>query len=466
MPAQHEDTNKYVVTQSNNLIEANYSDAKLPAKAMKIARLLVSKISPDDNNLRLIKIKNAAIREYLGYKKNVPYNRFNKDLLDVCQRLNKQPVTILTEEKKILNAYFISSWESNTISDTTEFEISGKLRKYLVQLKENFTSYQLQNIPKLNSAYSIRIYELLISYRKIGKRKFTVEDLKSKIGCNYELYGHFKKKALLKAQQDLRDHTNIRFEFEEIKNGRKVVELQFYIYPNKPEKQSSQTVLAFLDDSIEINTQIGFTEEVVKRIYDTGISYNNITKYTQIGFEIIKDKETRNNAMNRCKTLEDYYCEKLTLLEQSKVERNPAGFLIKALKEDWQIQEISKRHNEAKEGREKVKRYKHIQKLKREYLALVKKHNKDIDALFSSWITENTDIFAQIYDSIEDNGSVVRLKKPHLNPMENYAQSPFLKAEVQIRIRQQYPTVIRSLEEQEIYLGNIRQELKEAGENI
>ena len=92
------------------------------------------------------------------------------------------------------------------------------------------------------------MYELLYQYKSIGKRKFELEDLKNKIGCNYNLYGHFKKKALEKAQTDLLNNTDIRFEYEELKTGRKVTSLIIYIYPNNPKQNDPQGVLSFLEE--------------------------------------------------------------------------------------------------------------------------------------------------------------------------------------------------------------------------
>ncbi|MEM6338429.1 MAG: replication initiation protein [Pseudomonadota bacterium] len=454
-------SDKYVVTQSNTLIEADYSQSNLPAKSLKIARLIVAKISPDDNNFRLIKIQNNAIRRYLGYRSNVPYNRFNEDLEDVCKRLNKEPLRISTGESKLLNAFLISSWEVDLVNDTTEFEISGKLKPHLLQLKRNYTSYLLENIPRLNSSYSIRIYELLAMYRKIGKRKLSVDDLKAKIGCNYEMYGHLKNKAILKAQKDLKKYTNIRFEFEEIKNGRKVAFLVFYIYPNNPEKKDKQQALNFLDEAIIVGDEIGFSDEVVKRIYETGISLKNITNYINLGFDIIVSEADRKAAVERCKTLEIYFCEKLTLLEQTKTTSNPAGFFIKALKEDWKIIGIKKKTQQKKNTGERKKALVQANKLLKEKRSLEKENEAAVKTIMTNWIAQNKVKYLDIYDNIEDYGKVVRLKKPHLDPMENYEQSPFLTATINIEVMKKYPHLFREVKAKQQRIKDIEDLVKE-----
>ena len=48
----------------------------------------------------------------------------------------------------------------------------------------------------------------------------------------YKLYADFKKKTIVVAQKELKEKTDICFEFEEIKIGRKIVEINFVILKN------------------------------------------------------------------------------------------------------------------------------------------------------------------------------------------------------------------------------------------
>lgn len=420
---------KYLVTQANRLIEADYSDAKLPARALKVGRLIVSKISPDDKDFRLIRVKNRAIKQYLGYRSSVPYNRFNGDLEDICKRLNEEPVRIKTEKGTILNAFFISSWEIDLKAGYTVFEISGRLKDYLLELKKNYTTYQLENIPKLNSSYSIRMYELLSQYKRIGKRKFELENLKKMIGCNYDMYGHFKSKALLKAHKDLKEHTDLRFEFEEIKHGRKVAELIFYIYPNNPHEHAEQGVLSFLDDAIDVEENHNFAGYIAEKVMCLGINAKNLERLLAQGFDIIEDEQARDAAQKRCKTIEAYYLEKLTLLEQSKAKANPAGFFIKALREDWLSPKLKRTESKPKKkGRSHAK--KKLHSLERKETDLQKKHEALRQSIFNKIIKGNPDEFQRIYESIEDDHPVIRYKKPGLTPLENYKDSIFLRVKI------------------------------------
>ena len=66
----------------------------------------------------------------------------------------------------------------------------------------------------------------------------------------------------------------------------------------------------------------------------SGIKTKAATQYAELGFGIIKNEDKRGVAVERCVTIETYYAEKAALLGSYKTE-NPAGFIIKALQEDW-----------------------------------------------------------------------------------------------------------------------------------
>lgn len=84
------------------------------------------------------------------------------------------------------------------------------------------------------------MYELLKAYEGIGKRIFEVEELKQILGVEekYAKYANFKTRILLKAQEDIQKHTDIRFTFEELSDyGRRVERIAFIIHKNKQQSE-------------------------------------------------------------------------------------------------------------------------------------------------------------------------------------------------------------------------------------
>ena len=66
----------------------------------------------------------------------------------------------------------------------------------ITRLEEHFTSYQLKQVSQLTSKYAIRLYELLIAWREVGKTpQIDLAEFRQKIGVEakeYERMHHFK----------------------------------------------------------------------------------------------------------------------------------------------------------------------------------------------------------------------------------------------------------------------------------
>ena len=462
----------YVVAQHNALIEANYP-AGLSVRANKIIRLIFSLIKPNEENLREHTIGIKTVKKYLGYNLSDSHGRFNADLKDISKRLNKEPIEINTGDKKILTAYFISSYEIDHLNQTVTFEISGKLRPYLLHLKKNYTSYFLSNIPKLKSSYSIRIYELLIQYKKIGIRVFALDDLQNKVGAKdqtaYELYSNFKNRVLKKSQKDLEKYTDIRFEFDEIKTGRKVTSLKFYILPNKPKKkEDTQALLPFLEPELiaeEENNNV--SETIISRLAQKGINQKTIEIFILKGFNAIENEEKRQEAKERCGTIEIYFVEKLTLLEQQKdKQKNPAGFLVRAIKEDWLSKKLIDDTKEVDAKKKIAAKNRKIHTLKYRLNELEQKERKAEKAVLDKLLSDN-DIFLNAFNPTMEELSTNKFFQENyyqniknLPPLEQYKKTSFISVSVNNKLKDSYPEKFEQILLLEKTISGIKKELE------
>jgi len=114
-----------------------------------------------------------------------------------------------------------------------------------LEVKEKYLKYKLENILSLRSSYVIRLYEILKDWLELNKRYgnkaekiISLEEFRNilEIPKSY-MFGDIKRQILEKAKKELEQHTDIIFDYEEIKTGRKVTHLKFYISPN-PAKMS------------------------------------------------------------------------------------------------------------------------------------------------------------------------------------------------------------------------------------
>lgn len=106
------------------------------------------------------------------------------------------------------------------------------------RLESNFTSYMLDDIRDLNSAYSIRLYEIAAQWRSAGQTPLIeLADFRQKMGLaagEYDGINDFKKRVLNLAVKQINDTTDITLECEQVKAGRSIKGFIFKIKTKKP----------------------------------------------------------------------------------------------------------------------------------------------------------------------------------------------------------------------------------------
>ena len=116
-----------------------------------------------------------------------------------------------------------------------EIDAHDKSLPLMFEFKKNYFKYELWNALRLNSTNQIRMYEILKQYEKIGERTISVKDLKEYLGIEKEQYtrfGDFNHRVLKPIQQVLLETTDIKYEYELIKKGAKVISVRFIIKKN------------------------------------------------------------------------------------------------------------------------------------------------------------------------------------------------------------------------------------------
>ena len=125
-----------------------------------------------------------------------------------------------------------------------EMEFNRKLAPYIQHLSRNFNSYTLEKIARMQSFYSVRIFEIL-HHDSFGGRNRTLEydldDLKFRLRLKYteknrrvDRYPNFKDfrvRVLEQAQRDCEAHTEFTFSFEGKRKGRRIGSVVFEVRP-------------------------------------------------------------------------------------------------------------------------------------------------------------------------------------------------------------------------------------------
>src|SRR5699024_100863 len=101
----------------------------------------------------------------------------------------------------------------------------------ITRLEQQFTSYDIEQIRSLNSPYAIRLYELLIQWRSVGKTPlFDLQQFRQQLGVEpvqYKTMSNFKKYVLDFAVQQVNEHTDITVKYDQHKQGRVITGFTF-----------------------------------------------------------------------------------------------------------------------------------------------------------------------------------------------------------------------------------------------
>lgn len=123
-----------------------------------------------------------------------------------------------------------------------ELVFEKKLRPLLVDLKANFHTYKLERIARMQSVYSVRLYEILLHTSHGGRRKrieFELDDLKFRLRVRYkeknkqvDQYPNFKDfrvRVLEQAQRECQEFADLTFTFTGERMGRRIGRVIFEV---------------------------------------------------------------------------------------------------------------------------------------------------------------------------------------------------------------------------------------------
>ena len=114
---------------------------------------------------------------------------------------------------------------------TLEVTFAPDVVPLITRLEQHFTSYQLKQVTQLKSKYSIRLYELLIAWREVGKvPQIELSDFREKLGIDADEYvrmSDFKVRVLEPSIKQINEHTDILVTYEQHKKGRTITGFSF-----------------------------------------------------------------------------------------------------------------------------------------------------------------------------------------------------------------------------------------------
>ena len=220
---------KDLVVKDNALINASYN-LDLAEQRLILLAILEARESNTPSNHDLTIHAESYINHF-----NVHRNTAYKVLKDACKNLFERRFSYqkLTAKGNLENV--MSRWVQRVSYVENEalvrIRFSDDVVPLITNLEKHFTSYELEQVSSLTSAYAIRLYELLIAWRSTGKvSMLETKELRSRLGVldtEHQRMESFKRRVLEPAIQQINDHTDIKAEYEQHKRGRSIIGFSF-----------------------------------------------------------------------------------------------------------------------------------------------------------------------------------------------------------------------------------------------
>jgi len=219
-----------LVVKSNKLVQAlqtlNLSETRLLQLAIIDARETGQGLSTDEP------LELNAIRYAKAF--NISPDAAYLALIEAEDSLFKRQFTITNEDGSLTK----SRWIQDANYRKGEGRILVTLTRVVIEhvtkidgFEQYFTSYHLRKTSEFKSVYAVRLYELLMQWKSVGKTPlFELNTFRSQLGIGVNEYTRmeaFKRRVLDIATDQINDHSDISLKYEQHKKGRSISGFSF-----------------------------------------------------------------------------------------------------------------------------------------------------------------------------------------------------------------------------------------------
>lgn len=328
-------TDKLTVQKSKPLFALWQSELTLAE--FKILDTYLGRINSHDDEHRTVKFQKGELENLLGVKQLKP------QVLD--DRLKHLMTTVRIPDDSKRGFTRISLFEKAHAEQDdygvweAELTCTESAKKYIFDV-ENITylRYKLKNIINIKSRYTYIMFLYLWENKYRGTWEIDLSELKALLNCENEEYCSqfkvFNDRVLKRVHKEMHEVTDIRYDYETVKRGRRVVAIRF-TYQGQDELTDNQMTL---EDYLEGQ------EEREEPMYFAPLEDFNFSKeqLDEIQSVLVTVPEYKLPQSSACYGSIDlmrwhYLDQKAREIERRSAEKrinSKFGYLLKLIKED------------------------------------------------------------------------------------------------------------------------------------
>ena len=222
---------KQLVTKDNSLIGASYSLGVVEQRLIFLAIIEAREQKTLIEAGGLLRIYAQSYAKQFDVEKHTSYEAMKRaveGLYEAGFAYSK------LDERSGKIGHYKSRWVDKIgyIDDLgcVELVFASDVIPLITRLEARYTEYELKQVVGLQSEYAIRLYELIIQWRSVGRTNLiSLTGLREKLGLidEYKRIEAFKRRVLDLAVKQINEHTDITVEYEQYKQGRVITGFTF-----------------------------------------------------------------------------------------------------------------------------------------------------------------------------------------------------------------------------------------------
>ncbi|WP_243443731.1 replication initiation protein RepM [Psychrobacter sp. JCM 18903] len=222
---------KQLVTKDNSLIGASYSLGVVEQRLIFLAIIEAREQKTLIEAGGVLRIYAQSYAKQFNVEKHTSYEAMKRaveGLYEAGFAYSK------IDERSGKIGHYKSRWVDKIgyIDDLgcVELVFASDVIPLITRLEARYTEYELKQVVGLQSEYAIRLYELIIQWRSVGRTsQISLVELREKLGLvdEYQRIEAFKRRVLDLAITQINEHTDITVEYEQHKQGRIITGFTF-----------------------------------------------------------------------------------------------------------------------------------------------------------------------------------------------------------------------------------------------
>ncbi|MBT7809204.1 replication initiation protein [Candidatus Poribacteria bacterium] len=287
---------------------------------------------------------------------------------------------------------------------------------------------------RFNSKHALALYELCLDYlfdaRSYGETPYIpVTTYRRLMGLEEDTYGDFKRlnqRVVKEPVEEINDVTDLSVRVEYQRRSRRVVAVKFRIWCSVElsEKAETQPVLFPNETTVP---------PLVADLMEAGLPKEEAAKIYQQGFDYVNPgKGSHRTDFVR------YVTEKIDLFQRKQDEgslRNPVGFLLEAIREDYTNLEYDARER----ARQRKVVNQDVETLRREKEQLEATRDAAMEAVCERMMSEDPELAERtLAELLAENSFSKAYVDRARTAFENYRERPVLTGAINHKLRAEY----------------------------